>query len=129
MYKRQSLYIDGSLLEKNADALTLANYLLEGEPNPRFTSLETWFGSMVAADRDAVAALDLGSYVSVEKAILIGGVATPRIEDLTVEGIEHRITFDRGHSTRVFTTAAVVVYELILDDPVYGTLDGVNVLG
>lgn len=128
-YFIKSIYIDGSLLHNNGDALTLANYLLEPQPDAKFTSLETWFGSMVAADRDAVAGLEIGSYVSVEKAILVGGVSTPKIQDSTVEGIEHRITFDRGHATRVFTTAATVVYELILDDATYGTLDGVNVLG
>lgn len=128
-YFIKSIYIDGSLLHDNTAALTLANYLLEPEPSPRFTGLETWFGSMTAAERDAVAILDIGSYVSIEKAILVGGVSTPTIEDLTVEGIEHRITFDQGHVTRLFTTNAVVVYELILDDATYGTLDGVNVLG
>jgi hypothetical protein len=128
-YFIKSLYIDGSLLEENADALTLANYLLEGEPTPKFTSLQTWFGSMVAADRDAVSILEIGSYVSIEKAILIGGVSTPTFQDSTVEGIEHRIAFDRGHTTKIFTTSAVVVYELILDDPVYGVLDSTNVLG
>jgi hypothetical protein len=128
-YFIKSLYIDNSLLEKNADALTLANYLLEGEPTPKFTSLQTWFGSMSATDRDAVSILDIGSYVSIEKSILVGGVATPNIQDLTVEGVEHRITFAQGHNTRIFTTAATVVYELLLDDILYGTLDGVNVLG
>ena len=128
-YFIKSIYIDNSLLHDNTAALTLANYLLEGEPSPKFTSLGTWFGSMSATDRDKVAILDIGSYVSIEKAILVGGVSTPKTEDLTVEGIEHRITFDQGHTTRIFTTSAVVVYELILDDPVYGVLDSNNVLG
>ena len=128
-YFIKALYIDNSLLHDNNAALTLANYLLEGEPEPKFTALETWFGSMTAGERDDVAVLEIGSYVSIEKAILIGGVSTPTFQDSTVEGIEHRITFDRGHVVRLFTTEAVVVYELLLDDPVYGALDSNNVLG
>ena len=128
-YFIKSIYIDGSLLHDNGAALTLANYLLEPEPTPKFTDLETWYGTINTADRDAVSILDIGSYVSIEKSILIGGTPTPRIEDTTVEGIEHRIRFDQGHATRIFTTNAVVVYELLLDDPVYGVLDSNNVLG
>lgn len=128
-YFIKSLYIDGSLLHDNGDALTLANYLLEPEPSAKFTALAAWFGSMSTADKDAAAILEIGSYVLVEKAILIGGVATPYTQDLTVEGLEHRITFDQGHTVRIYTTAAQVVYELLLGDPVYGTTDGVNVLG
>lgn len=128
-YFIKSIYIDGSLLHDNGAALTLANYLLEPEPTPKFTGLETWFGSMTTSERDAVAILDLGSYVSIEKAILVGGVSTPNFQDSTVEGIEHRINFDRGHTVRLFTTNAVVVYELILDDATYGVLDANNVLG
>lgn len=128
-YFIKSIYIDGSLLHDNTAALDLANYLLQPEPTPKFTGVETWFGSISATDRDAVAILELGSYVSVEKSVLIGGVSTPQFQDSTVEGIEHRITFDQGHATRIYTTSAVVVYELLLDDPVYGTLDSSNVLG
>jgi hypothetical protein len=128
-YFIKSLYIDGSLLDKNDDALVLASYLLQPEPIPKFSNVETWFGSMSATDRDAVAILDIGSYISVEKSILVGGTPTPTTQDSSVEGIEHRIQFDRGHITRVFTTAAVVVNELILDDLTYGVLDSNNVLG
>jgi hypothetical protein len=128
-YFIKALYIPDSLLHDNSAALTLANYLLEGEPAPKFTSLGTWFGSMTASERDAAAILDIGSYVSIEKAIFIGGVSTPTFQDSTIEGIEHRVDFATGHNLRVFTTSAQVVYQLLLDDPVYGTLDGVNVLG
>jgi len=128
-YFIKSLYIDGSLLHDNSAALTLANYLLEPEPSAKFTGLSSWFGSMSVADRDAAAILELGSYVSVEKAILVGGSPSPLIQDLTIEGLEHRITFDQGHAVRIYTTAATVVYELLLDDPVYGVLDSTNVLG
>jgi hypothetical protein len=48
---------------------------------------------------------------------------------LTVEGVEHRIDFARGHSARYYTSPAQIVYQLILDDAIYGVLDSTNVLG
>ena len=45
-----------------------------------------------------------------------------------IEGIEHRIDFAGGHTTRVFTSPTTIVTELILDDANNGILD-TNVLG
>jgi hypothetical protein len=125
----KSLYIAESLLHDNTAALDLANYLLQGEAAPKFQSIGTWFGSLTTSQRDTVAILDIGSYISVEKDILIGGIPTPLNQDLTIEGIEHRIDFAAGHSVRAYTANATVVYDLLLDDPIYGTLDSTNVLG
>jgi hypothetical protein len=47
---------------------------------------------------------------------------------MSVEGIEHRITFDRGMTTRLYTTPTTVVIALVLDDPVSGILD-LNAVG
>lgn len=128
-YFIKSIYIDGSLLHDNTAALTLANYLLSPNTEPRFDSMETWFGSLTISQRDTTATLDIGDYLSIEKSILIGGIPSPLVQDLTIEGIEHRVDFANGHVTRVYTSPAQVVYELILDDPVYGVLDSTNVLG
>jgi hypothetical protein len=84
---------------------------------------------LTASQRDAAAILELGDYVTIEKDILIGGVASPLGQDLSIEGVEHRIDFDRGHSVRVYTSVANPVFDLLLDDPVYGRLDENNVLG
>ena len=48
---------------------------------------------------------------------------------LTIEGLEHRLTLSAGHAVTYFTAPTTIVYELILDDIVYGTLDEENVLG
>jgi hypothetical protein len=125
----KSLYIDGSLLHDNTAALDLANYLLEPTAEPRFTSVATWFGSLTTSERDAAAIVDIGTYIAIKKDILIGGSPSPLAQDLTVEGIEHRIDFAGGHTARYYTAVAQVVYDLILDDPTYGTLDSFNVLG
>lgn len=125
----KSIYIDNSLLHDNGAAATLANYLLSPTTQARFDAVESWYGSLTIAQRDAIAILDIGEYVTIEKDILVGGVTTPFLQDLSIEGIEHRVDFARGAFTRVYTSPTTVVYYLILDDATYGTLDSSNVLG
>lgn len=125
----KSIYIDNSLLHDNSAALDLADYLLSPTTEARFDSVETWYGSLTTADRDAASILDIGSYISIEKDILIGGSPSPLTQDLTLEGVEHRIDFAGGHVARYYTSPAQVTYQLILDDATYGTLDSFNVLG
>lgn len=125
----KSLYIDGSLLHDDTAALDLANYLLSPTTEPRFTAVETFFGQLTTSQRDTVADLEIGDYIAVEKDILIGGSPSPLAQDLTIEGIEHQITFNGGHVTQIYTSTAQLTYQLILDDATYGTLDGTNVLG
>jgi hypothetical protein len=128
-YFIKTLFIGNSLIDNATQAQELAQYLLYPDPEPRYDAVETWFGMLNDTDRDAAAIIDLGSYISIKKDILIGGTPTARAQDMTVEGVEHRIDFARGHSARYYTSPAQVVYQLILDDPVYGTLDDLNVLG
>lgn len=128
-YWVKSLAITDSLLDSNADALDLANYLLVPEPTPRFTGCQAWFGSLTSGQQDDVAVLEIGDIITIEKDIIIGGTPTQRGESLSIEGIEHRIGFADGHTIRVYTAPTVLAFELILDDPVYGRLDENNVLG
>lgn len=125
----KSIYIDNSLLHDNAAALTLANYLLSPTTQARFDAVESWYGSLTTTQRDTVAILEIGDYVTIEKDILVGGVSTPFLQDLSIEGVEHRVDFARGAFTRVYTSPATLVYDLLLDDPVYGKMDSTNVLG
>ena len=122
-YFIKALYIDGSLLHDNTAALALANYLLFPEPEYRFDQVETFYASLTAAERDTVAIIEVGDAVQIEKQVIIGGTPTSRSQELSVEGIEHRITFDRGMTTRLYTTPTTVVVALILDDAVSGILD------
>jgi hypothetical protein len=51
-------------------------------------------------------------------------------QELAIEGIEHTISLSQGHSITLFTSPTVVVYQLILDDLVYGVIaPSDNVLG
>lgn len=125
----KALYIDNSLLHDNSAALTLANYLLSPTTQARYDAVETWFGSLTTTQRDIVAIFEIGNYVTINKQILIGGSPTQFLQDLAIEGIEHRIDFAGGHIVRAYTSPTTVIYDLILDDPVYGKLDSTNVLG
>ena len=125
-YFTQNNTILDSLLHEQTAINALATYLLEPDPAPRYTSLTTWFGTLTTTQRDDVSTLDIGDTISIEKEI--PGLGSPVATDLSIEGITGIIDVNRGHTITFYTSPTVVVYELILDDPVYGKLD-FNVLG
>lgn len=122
-YFVKSLYIESSLLHDNTAALDLANYLLYPQPDFRFDRLETWFGNLTAAERDACAALEIGDTVLIDKQVTINGVATTRSQEMAIEGVEHRITAAGGHTVGLFTSPTTILYALILDDVNQGILN------
>lgn len=124
-YLIQSTSITDSLLHNDTAALDLANYLLVGEPEPTYTGVQTDYLMLTTAQRETLALVDIGDTITIENTLTGGPVA----QELSVEGIEHRIDFVTGHRVTYYTAPTVIVYELILDDAVYGTLDGLNVLG
>jgi hypothetical protein len=126
-YFTQSLSITNSLLHIQGEVGDLAAYLLEPEPEPQYTSLTTTFSRLTSSQRDDVASVDIGDTISIEKQI--PGLNSEIAEELAVEGIEGRITVSGGHVITFFTSPTTIVYELILDDPVYGLIDDTNVLG
>ena len=129
-YLTQAQYITNSLLHNDASALTLANYLLVGDPEARYSDLETEYLMMTATQRDTVSTIDIGDTITIQKQIQTGpSTYTQFAQELSVEGLEFSINFSRGHSVTFYTAPTTVVYELILDDPTYGTLDTLNALG
>ena len=124
-YLIQTVSITDSLLHNDAAAATLASYLLVGEPEATFTGVQTDYLMLTTAQRETPALVDIGDTITITNTIAGGEVA----QELSVEGVEHRIDFVTGHRVTYYTAPTVIVYELILDDPVYGTLDGENVLG
>jgi hypothetical protein len=123
----QTNSITNSLLDDSelADAST---YLLNGTPEPRYNSVETVLGALTTAQRDTVAIVDINDTITIEKTFQTGLTTTVLAQELGVEGVEHEITLD-GHRVRLFTTPTVIVYELILDNALFGTIDTSNVLG
>jgi hypothetical protein len=125
-YFIQTRAITSSLLHNQGELDTAAAYLLVPDPSPRFTSVATNFALLTSLQRDAVALVDIGDTITIEKDVLGFG---PLAEELAVEGIDAVIDFAQGHTVRFYTSPTTVVFQLILDDPVYGVLDSTNVLG
>ena len=129
LYLIQTRSITDSLVHNDAAALTLAEYLISPDPEPRFNFLGTEFPGTPALDQDTLALLDVGDLIAIQKSITTSAGPTQFAQDLTIEGLEHRLTLSAGHAVTYFTSPTTIVYELILDDLVYGTLDAENVLG
>jgi hypothetical protein len=128
-YFIQTTAISDALVHNDTAALDLANYLLVGQPEARYTNVSTPFAALTDAQRDVVAILEIGDTVSVEKSFTSGNSITQLGQELAIEGIQHQIDLSTGHRITLFTSPTTLVFELILDDLVYGTLDEENVLG
>jgi hypothetical protein len=128
-YFIQTSSITNSLLHVQGEIDTAASYLLNPEPEARYTSVATKYLMLTTAQKDTLSTLDIGDTISVEKTFASGTGTTQLAQELSVEGIEHRLDFSTGHSVLYSTAPTTIVFELILDDAVYGTLDAANVLG
>ena len=128
-YFIQTASITNSLLHDAGEIQTAAEYLLNPEPEARYTSVATKFLMLTTAQKDALATVDIGDTISIEKTFPSGAGTTQLAQELSVEGIEHYLDFSTGHRVLYSTAPTTIVYELILDDAVYGTIDSTNVLG
>lgn len=131
VYFIQTESITNSLLHSDAAALDLAEYLLVPQPSARYTSVQTEFLMLTVPQRDLLATVDIGTTITVEKTFTTSGNSTTELaQELAIEGIEHRIDVNRGHSVTYWTSPTTVVFELILDDNIYGVIaPSDNVLG
>jgi hypothetical protein len=118
-YLIQTVSITDSLLHNDAAAATLASYLLVGEPEATFTAVQTDYLMLTTAQREALALVDIGDTITITNTIAGGEVA----QELSVEGVEHRLDFVTGHRVTYYTAPTVIVYQFILNDPIYGKLD------
>lgn len=128
-YFIQTSSITNSLLHVQGEIDTAASYLLNPEPEARYTSVATKYLMLTTAQKDTLATVDIGDTISVEKTFPSGTGTTQLAQELSVEGIEHRLDFSTGHRVLYSTAPTTIVYELILNDAVYGTIDTTNVLG
>jgi len=118
-YLIQNTSITNSLLHNDAAALSLANYLLVGEPEATFNAVQTDYLMLTTAQRETLALVDIGDTITITNTITGGQVA----QELSVEGIEISVNVNSGHRVTFYTSATVIVYEFILNDPIYGKLD------
>jgi hypothetical protein len=128
-YFIQTNSITNSLLHEQTSIDNAAAYLLNGEPEARYTSVETDFLMLTNAQRDTVASIEIGQTIAVEKTFQSGSGTSELAQELSVEGIEHTISVASGHSIMLSTAPTTIVFEFILDSALYGTLDSLNVLG
>ena len=128
-YFIQTASITNSLLHDAGQIQTAAEYLLNPNPEARYTSVETKFLMLTAAQRDTLATLEIGDTIQIEKTFSSGAGTTQLAQELSVEGIEHYLDFATGHRVLYSTAPTTIVYELILDNPTYGVLNAFNVLG
>lgn len=128
-YFIQTDSITNSLLHEQTSIDTAATYLLNGEPEARYTSVETDFLMLTTAQRDTVASIEIGNTITVEKTFQSGSSTSELAQELSVEGIEHTISVASGHSIMLSTAPTQIVFELILNSSLYGTLDTENALG
>jgi hypothetical protein len=128
-YFIQTNSITNSLLHQAGEITTAASYLLNPQPEARYTSVETAFLMLTTAQKDTLATLEIGDTITVEKTFPSGAGTTELAQELSVEGIEHYLDFSTGHRVLYSTAPTTIVFELILDDATYGTLDAENVLG
>jgi hypothetical protein len=128
-YFIQTTSISDALVHNDAAALALAEYLLVAEPEPRYTSVSTPFSTLTDAQRDTVAVIEIGDTVSIEKSFNTGNTTTSLAQELAIEGIQHQIDLSSGHRITLFTSPTTLVFELVLDDLIYGITNSTNVLG
>jgi hypothetical protein len=126
-YFTQNVSILDSLLHQQGDIDTLASYLLEPDPEPRYTSVSAFFANLTSPQRDLVATIDIGDTINIHKEI--PGLGSQVATELSVEGITGIIDVNRGHTVTFYTSPTTIVYELILNDSTYGVIDSTNVLG
>jgi len=124
-YFTKALDVSGSLLDLQTDADDLADYLLNSEPEARFTALEVFFGSLTTVQKDAVAVVDIGDTIEITRTITTGNTTTTITQESQIEGVEHHLSAGRGHIARFYTSPTTIAIELILDS---GILDQ-DVLG
>ena len=128
-YFIQTSSITNSLLHEQTSIDDAADYLLNPEPEPRYTSVATKFLMLTTPQKDTLATVDIGDTITIEKTFPSGAGTTQLAQELSVEGIEHYLDFSTGHRVLYSTAPTTIVYELILDDALYGTLSTTNALG
>jgi hypothetical protein len=127
-YFTQTEAITDSLLSSDAQAATLASYLLYPTPKPRFTNVSTTFASLTDAQKTALAPIEIGDTVQATKTFA-SGTPLAITQDLSVEGIDHVIDMNTGHRMTLWTSSTIVLNDLILDDITFGIINSTNALG
>lgn len=120
--------LDNLLLQTDAEALVLADYLVTqyAEPVYRFDDMEVVVSAITAGNRNIVNALELQDVVTVTRTYTTGSPLQVT-QYYAVERLTHTITAAE-HRVVIGLFNASIVFQLILDDAVFGVLDDDNAL-
>jgi hypothetical protein len=123
-----TLALDNLLLSTDAAALVLSAYLLNlySEPEYRFDDLGLVVSAMNATNRNLVNSLELQDIVTIKRSFSTGSPASVT-DYYAVERLTHTITAGE-HRVSIGLFNPEIVFQLILNDAVFGTLDGTNAL-
>ena len=127
-YGVSTLSLSGLLLSTNAAALALAQDLLSRykEPEYRFDKLQTIYNPLSTANQRVLTGLDVADIVSITRSYPTGTPATVT-KNYSIENIRHIIT-PSDHRVEYGLAVADLVFALILDDAVFGTISTTNAL-
>lgn len=127
-YGVSTLALDNLLFADDAQSADLADTLvnLYAYPEYRFTDLTIALHALDAANRDIVNAIEIGDVVTVERTFAAGSPASV-VKDYAIDGIQHRVGVNT-HDVVLRLATAQLVFQFVLDDATYGTLDTDNAL-
>lgn len=128
-YGIQTYSLTGLLLENNSDAEALATELLSKYKDPayRFDDMQFALNGLTQANRTVLASLDIGDNIKIVRTFATGSPATVELY-YQVERLSHEITTGQHTCTIGMGSLKTLIYEFILDDAEYGTLDTSNAL-
>jgi len=121
-YGISSLNLDGLLFNTDADALSLAQYLLGqySEPEYRFDSMTIQMSELSTAQQNQLLTLELTDQVRIK--FTPNGIGDPIIKYAEITGINHNIGILLHELTFNFSTLDYAAF--VLDDPTFGILAG-----
>jgi len=127
-YGVSTLALDNLLFADDAQSATLADTLVElyAYPEYRFTDLTIALHALSDANRNLVNGIEIGDIVTVERTFATGSPASVS-QQYAIDGIQHRIGVNT-HDVVLRLATAQIVYQFVLDDATYGTLDTDNAL-
>lgn len=128
--KVRALGLSGLLQDSDTQSMDMAEYLLSvyKDPTTRIASLTIDLAADVftSAERSAIARLDIGQMIEVIWTPAATGAAVD--QELIIEGVSHTIDVAGQHVMTLSLSPQSQGSTFILDDPVYGLLDGVGLL-
>jgi hypothetical protein len=117
------------LLENNSDAEALAIELLAKYKDPayRFDDMQFVFNGLTLANQTVMATLDIGDNIKIIRTFATGSPLTVELY-YQVERVAHEITTGQHTCTIGLGSLKTLIYQFILNDAEYGTLDASNAL-